>query len=95
MGRTWVEHVLSLKFHVLKSMNNLSSYCGLVDAKIRASDKDLPVPIRCTNYIQQLSDTKWPIAFHRALGSTGLFGIFSFSSYDQNATRGGSLIRLL
>ena len=25
-------------------MNNLASYCGLVDAKIRASDKDLPVP---------------------------------------------------
>ena len=25
-------------------MNNMSSYCGLVDAKIRASDKDLPVP---------------------------------------------------
>ena len=24
-------------------MNNLSSYCWLVDAKIRASDKDLPV----------------------------------------------------
>ena len=24
-------------------MNNLSSNCGLVDAKIRASDKDLPV----------------------------------------------------
>ena len=24
-------------------MNSLSSYCGLVDAKIRASDKDLPV----------------------------------------------------
>ena len=24
-------------------MNNLSSYCGLVDAKIRDSDKDLPV----------------------------------------------------
>ena len=24
-------------------MINLSSYCGLVDAKIRASDKDLPV----------------------------------------------------
>ena len=24
-------------------MNNLSSYCELVDAKIRASDKDLPV----------------------------------------------------
>ena len=26
-------------------MNNLSSYCGLVDAKIRASDKDLPVTL--------------------------------------------------
>ena len=24
-------------------MNNLSSYCGLVDAKISAYDKDLPV----------------------------------------------------
>ena len=24
-------------------MNNLSSYCWLVDAKMRASDKDLPV----------------------------------------------------
>ena len=24
-------------------MNNLSSYCGLIDAKIRASGKDLPV----------------------------------------------------
>ena len=30
---------LSLEF----SMNNLSSYYGLVDAKIRASVKDLPV----------------------------------------------------
>ena len=26
-----------------KSMDNLSSYCGLVETKIRASDKDLPV----------------------------------------------------
>ena len=25
------------------SMNNLLSYCGLIDAKIRSSDKDLPV----------------------------------------------------
>ena len=30
-------------------MNNLSSYCGLVDAKIRASDKDLPVQ-NCHTY---------------------------------------------
>ena len=28
------------------SMNNLLSYCGLVDAKIRASDKDLPVKLK-------------------------------------------------
>ena len=26
-------------------MNKLLSYCGLVDAKIRASDKDLPVKV--------------------------------------------------
>jgi hypothetical protein len=26
-------------------MNNLLSYCGLIDAKIRASDKDLPVQL--------------------------------------------------
>ena len=28
-----------------KSMNNLLSYCGLVDPKISASDKDLPVKV--------------------------------------------------
>ena len=33
--RTWAEHG--------NSMNNLMSYCGLIDAKIRASDKDLPL----------------------------------------------------
>ena len=33
--------ILSLQFS--RTMNNLSSYCGLVDAKIRAFDKDLPV----------------------------------------------------
>jgi hypothetical protein len=26
-------------------MNNLLSYCGLVNAKIRASEKDLPVKV--------------------------------------------------
>ena len=30
-------------------MTNLSSYCGLVDAKIRAFDKDLPVLICFSN----------------------------------------------
>ena len=27
-----------------KSMNNLLSYCGLVDVRINASDNELPVP---------------------------------------------------
>ena len=30
-------------------MNNLSLYCGLVDGKIRASDKDLPVKLLCAD----------------------------------------------
>ena len=38
------------------SMSNLLSYCGLVDAKIRASDKDLPV-LQNHNPIQDLF--KW------------------------------------
>ena len=32
-----------LRLQFLWAMNNLLSYCGLVDAKIRASDIDLPV----------------------------------------------------
>ena len=41
MGRTWAEHC-AFSFHG-NSMNNLLSYCGLIDAKIRASDIDFPV----------------------------------------------------
>ena len=36
------------------SMNNLSSYCGLVDAKIRAFDKDLPVKVLFVQTIYSL-----------------------------------------
>ena len=51
MGRTWGEHVVYKNcsecqkqfLYTTCSMNNLSSYCRLVDAKIRASDKDLAV----------------------------------------------------
>ena len=46
--------------------NNLSSYCGLVDAKIRASDKDLPVSHGKMTHFEQTVDpcqhaesTKW------------------------------------
>ena len=46
MGRTCSAHVLPMfcasSFHD-NSMNNLLSYCGLVDARISASEKDLPV----------------------------------------------------
>ena len=44
--RTLEEHVLlmfcAFSFHG-NSINNLLSYCGLVDARISASEKDLPV----------------------------------------------------
>ena len=46
MGRTCSAHVLIMfcacSFHG-NSMDNMFSYCGLIDAKIRASYKDLPV----------------------------------------------------
>ena len=32
-------------------MYNLLSYCGLIDAKIRASDKDLPVLLSVSHYL--------------------------------------------
>ena len=36
------QHVVNLYFS-WNSINNLSSYCGLTDARMRASEKDLPV----------------------------------------------------
>ena len=42
------------------AMNNLSSHCGLVDVKIRASDKDLPVTVP-----RPLSKVKREINAHR------------------------------
>jgi hypothetical protein len=41
MYTTCSPDVLSLQFSIF--MNNLSSYCGIVNAKIRASNIDLPV----------------------------------------------------
>ena len=46
--RTWIERVLPMFCacsFLGNSMNNLLSYCGLVDATISASEKDLPVRI--------------------------------------------------
>ena len=42
MYRTCSEFVVFM-YRTGKSMNNLLSHCGLVDARIRASNKDLPV----------------------------------------------------
>ena len=39
-------------------MNNLSSYYGLVAAKIRTSDKDLPVMIKTTVFQIDIQDVK-------------------------------------
>ena len=38
------QHVLNLYF-LVNSMNNLSSYFGLTDSRMRYSDTDLPVPV--------------------------------------------------
>ena len=43
MHTTCYELVVFMYWTCNKSMNNLLSYCGLFDARIRASNKDLPV----------------------------------------------------
>ena len=35
-------------------MSNLLSYCGLVDAKIRASDKDLPLALLVDHILSEV-----------------------------------------
>ena len=49
-------------------MNNLLSYCGLVDAKIRSSDKDLPAS---TNILRKSHEK----TSKGQLISTGLFDV--------------------
>ena len=43
------QHVVNLYF-LGNSMNNLSSYCGLTDSRMRASDTDLPVIFSFNNF---------------------------------------------
>ena len=68
-------------------MNNLLSYCGLVDAKIRASDKDLPVKDSIldfagnVSYVStsgQLSETMFSGENHQITGY--LFSDHNFAS---------------
>ena len=44
-----------------KSKNNLLSYCGLVDVRINASDKDLPVQGASTWYefLESTNEKRW------------------------------------
>ena len=46
------KYVLNLYFSC-NSMNNLSSYCGLTDLRMRASDTDLPVPFSSIMVLQK------------------------------------------
>ena len=48
------------------SVNNLLSYCGLIDAEIRASYKDLPVPYKKSKYCgnsEQLLDVDFQVGY--------------------------------
>ena len=57
---TYSPQVWAWNFHVLNlySMNNLLSYCWLVDAKIRASDKDLPLDLKERKKYSYLKKTR-------------------------------------
>ena len=64
-------------------MNNLLSYCGLVDAKIRAPDKDLPVPLSVLSSIKEflgagkLSENLFVADFSVSSESIGLLVLIS------------------
>ena len=49
-------------------MNKLSSYCGLVDAKIRASDKDLSVQLETSKPVYQATSFSMTKLFFYFLG---------------------------
>ena len=54
-------------------MNNLLSYCGLVDVRIKGSDKDLPVhhieSPELKGHEDSLYRVKWP---HKSCGKTDI-----------------------
>ena len=66
-------------------MINLLSYCGLVDAKIRASDKDLPVSrsVIITIVMDCISQT--PLRTRRKSNKTKM-GQIQVSTYYWNFT---------
>ena len=59
-------------------MNNLMSYCGLVAARISASDKDLPVTLRT---IFHLLRKYWSSVFQELCGSCICLSLFLLQPY--------------
>ena len=59
MYKTCSDSVLSLEFSCNElvngqwTMDNLLSYCGLVDARLRTSEKDLPVHEKLSNRVDK------------------------------------------
>ena len=53
-------------------MNNLLSYCGIVDARIRASEKDLPVPINQKSFKKNFLTSVCPLDVLRVFLSLAL-----------------------
>ena len=45
------------------TMNNLLSYCGLIDARISASEKDLPVQGKCWHTFREILDIWMKLKF--------------------------------
>ena len=63
-----IQHVLSLQF----SCTELLSYCGLVDARISASEKDLPVPINQKSFKKKNSHLSLSIRCFESIFVIGL-----------------------
>ena len=64
--RTTCSELVVFMYWTGKSMSNLLSYCGLVDPRISASDKDLPVfALIFSNLSPEKSWLFWPIIFRK------------------------------
>ena len=57
-------------------MKNLLSYCGLVDARISASEKDLPVSKIISVIVEKIC--------HSFMAMSRLFGVLSFKNAVMN-----------
>ena len=69
-------------------MDNLSSYCGLVDAKIWASDKYLPVPLNHLSYSKSNYIFDFFLSFYSHNGTvtvyTGTYNILQYPDKNKN-----------